>query len=358
MCSSRNTIWWFSTIPATRSRPTTRSCCRPQTPPAIKPCGRRCSRCSAKSILPPCARRICEPPAATARHRPMRWRAGYGRRSGSDNSRIPALKHFADSHDVDLLVGGRRRTSAVQELLLAKTDGLKPLRRNLEGVYQDFTDHVGPPLAQRQIVFAPARRRGMAANQEFVSQQRRMVERISDAPQYPIRLVPNDGRDFNQFNFGHKLRQRRQLSADGRPLYRRCIGLRLNAFQGLLSQGSDIQIRRGFKPGKLVDPFFRCAGRLSLRRSRKRREADQRDHEQTDVVPTFPPRSHPRYPASPMALWQFMLTPRGPANRQSSALAVSPFWTPAQNLVTSRSHNLVTAARAATRFWIASKARP
>src|SRR5258706_4263054 len=59
-----------------------------------------------------------------------------------------------------------------------------------------------------------------------------------------------------------------------------------------------------------------------------------------------------------MALLQFMLTPRGPANRHSRALPLSPFWTSPQNLVTSRAHSLATAERAATRFWIASKARP
>ena len=58
-----------------------------------------------------------------------------------------------------------------------------------------------------------------------------------------------------------------------------------------------------------------------------------------------------------ISLLQFMLTPRGPANKQSTALPLSPFETPVQNLATSRSHNLVTAERAATRFWIASKAR-
>src|SRR5260370_7682760 len=119
----------------------------------------------------------------------MPWRAGCGRRSGSVNSRT-ALKDLADGHDVDLLVGGGRRTSAVQELLLAQTDGLKPLWRNLECVYQHFTDHVGPPLAQRQIVFAPAGRHGMADNQEFVTQQRWMVHLISHAPHHPIRLRP------------------------------------------------------------------------------------------------------------------------------------------------------------------------
>src|SRR5947199_378382 len=57
-------------------------------------------------------------------------------------------------------------------------------------------------------------------------------------------------------------------------------------------------------------------------------------------------------------LLQLMLIPRGPANRHSTALPLSPFWTPAHNLVTSRAHSLATAERAATRFWIASKAGP
>src|SRR5258708_32551691 len=98
----------------------------------------------------------------------------------------------------------------------------------------------------------------------------------------------------------------------------------------------------------------RSAAGLGLRGGWKCRETDQRDHEQTDVPS---PRSHQRYPASPRALLQLMLTPRGPANRQSSAAPRSPFWTAPQNLATSRSHSFVTAERADTRFWIASKAR-
>src|SRR4029453_10212339 len=126
----------------------------------------------------------------------------------------------------------------------------------------------------------------------------------------------------------------------------------------LLPQRGDIQIRRSFKAGKLVDPVRRRAGHRGLRRGWGCDGADQQGDQESNVAPGLVPQSHQRYPASAMALLQLMLTPRGPANRQSSALPLSPFGTSVQNLATSRAHSLVTAARAATRFWIASKARP
>jgi len=52
----------------------------------IRPCGRRYNRCSAASTSPRCARPICAPPAATARRRRMRWRAGCGGRSASSKA--------------------------------------------------------------------------------------------------------------------------------------------------------------------------------------------------------------------------------------------------------------------------------
>src|SRR5260370_16477229 len=127
----------------------------------------------------------------------------------------------------------------------------------------------------------------MADNQEFVCQQRWMIERIGDAPQHPIRLGPNDRSVFIKLNIGNNLRQLEQLAGNRRSLDRRCIGLRLNPFQGLLTQGSDIEIRRRFKPGKLVYPFFRCPAFLGLAAAWKRHEAYPPDLS----PPAYPPLS-------------------------------------------------------------------
>src|SRR5450759_2515417 len=267
-----------------------------------------------------------------------------------------ALRRLCHRGDLDLLVDRRRRMDGIDQLLLAQANRLKAFWRNLECVKQHFADRVGSPLTQRQIIFASARRHGMADDQEFVSQQRRMIKRICDAPERSIGIGPNDRSVSIKLNFGKKLRQLEQLRGDGRSFYRRGIGFRLGSLQSLLPQGSDIQIRRGFKASELTDPVFRRAARLALRQGRQRREADQPDDEQANATSNDPLRNHQRYPASLMALLQLMLTPRGPANKQSTAWPL-PFWMPAQNLATSRWHNLATAERAATRFWIASKAR-
>src|SRR5205085_573072 len=68
-----------------------------------------------------------------------------------------------------------------------------------------------------------------------------------------------------------------------------------------------------------------------------------------------PRRSHYRYPASSKARVQFLLTPCVVA-RQGTDLLVS-LVEPAHNLTISRAHTFATVARAATRFWIASKLR-
>src|SRR6266404_1486770 len=190
--------------------------------------------------------------------------------------------------------------------------------------------------------------------QEFVCQQFRIGKHIGDAAERLIRFGANDGRVFVKPNLDDELRQLEQLGGNRRPFCRHSVRSRFYPVGNLLPQRGDIQIRRSFKAGKLVDPVRRCAARRGLRRGWGCDRADQ----QGNVPSGLLPRSHQRYPASAMALLQFMLTPRGPANRHSRALPLSPFWMSPQNLVTSRAHSLATAERAATRFWIASKARP
>src|ERR1700730_7177541 len=283
-----------------------------------------------------------------------RFRRGDGGRD--EGGRVDLER--ANRRNLDRLIDRRGRMAGVEHLLLAQADRQKTLRRNLEGVYQHFADHVGPPLAQRQIIFAPTCRYGMADDQELVSEQRRMIERIRDASERSVGFRPNHGSVFVEFYFGGELRQLEQVRRDRRPLERRGVGLRLclDSIHRLLPQRGEVLIRRGVKTAKLADPVFRRAVRLGLRPAWQRHETDQRDGQKAGTPLRFPRRPHQRYPASLTALLQLMLTPRGPANRQSMALPRSPFCTPGQNLATSRSHNLVTADRAATRFWMASKA--
>src|SRR5580693_4598462 len=79
-------IWWCWTIPGTRYRPMTPSCCWRRSAPPIPRCAARCSRCSAPSISRRCAKPTFAPPAMTAPRRPTRWRAGCGKKSRSGRS--------------------------------------------------------------------------------------------------------------------------------------------------------------------------------------------------------------------------------------------------------------------------------
>ena len=178
-------------------------------------------------------------------------------------------------------------------------------------------------------------------------------------PSVRYELGPNHGSVFVELKLGGELRQLEQVRRDQRPLERRRIrlGPRLDPIRRLLPQGGQIQIRLGIKAGKLVGPFVRRTGRRALRQRRERREGDQRGRQPADAAAIFPPPLHQRYPASVRALLQLMVMPRGPASTHARAWARSPL-TLAQYLLTSRSHSLVTAARAATRFWMASKAWP
>src|ERR1700686_1331512 len=268
------------------------------------------------------------------------------------------LGRFSHGHELELGIDRRGRTVVVQHLLLAEAEGLKALARNFERVDHDVADHVGPPLAERQIVFASAGRGGMADDQEFVCPQRGMAERIGDSPERPVGFRPNHRAVLVELDIGGGLREVEQFRRDRRPFERGGVGLGpgLDAVRCRLLQGGDIDIRRGVGAGEPDSPFFRRAGRLGLRECRNRHRAGQYDREQSDAAPADAPETHQRYPASVRALLQLMVIPRGPAKTQSSALARSAL-TLAQYLLTSRSHNLVTETRAATRFWMASKAR-
>src|SRR5450631_2179095 len=188
----------------------------------------------------------------------------------------------------------------------------------------------------------------MADNQEFVREQRRIIKRIGDAPERSIGLGPNHRRVLIELNLDGKPWQLEQLRSDGRPLQRHAIGLGLNSLQHLLPQGRELQIGRGIKADKLTDPVFRRGTRLGPSRGQRCHGANQQDDEQTNAMPAFLPQSHQRYPASPMAWLHRALTPRVAVKMHSRA------WPPSLGMPP---HILATAERAATRFWIASKAR-
>jgi hypothetical protein len=75
----------------------------------------------------------------------------------------------------------------------------------------------------------------------------------------------NDGGVLVKPNLDRELRQFEQLGRDRRPFCRHPVRSRLHPVGNLLPQRGDIQIGRGFKAGKLVDPVRRCAACRGLR---------------------------------------------------------------------------------------------
>jgi hypothetical protein len=96
--------------------------------------------------------------------------------------------------------------------------------------------------------------------------------------------------------------------------------------------------------------------RRALRQGRKRREADQRGHQEAHAAPVFPAWSHQRYPPAKglVAVDADAARPRQQAVDRSTSIA---FLDAGTKLGDEDPHSLVTDWRA-TRFWIASKARP
>src|ERR1700690_4111309 len=146
-------IWWYWTIPNTRYRPMTPSCCWRRSALPILRCAARCNRCSAPSTSRRCAKRICAPPAMTAPRRPTRWRAGCGRKSASGRS-CRSLENEFGSQSVDHPgvdqqpvepAGFVAALAGVKHALAAQHDVLLLLERRIERDAGGFLDH------QRQV---------------------------------------------------------------------------------------------------------------------------------------------------------------------------------------------------------------
>ena len=202
-------------------------------------------------------------PIATSRRLFPRWRRLFRRcRSGA----LGRLRHFSKAHDLDAPVGCRRRAGRIAQLFFAEPERLKALGRYLERRHQYIADRIGPPLADDQIVVAPAARFGVADDQEFVRQQCRIRERVRDASQRSIRARPDDrGIGIEQHVEGH-LRQLEQFGNERRPVQWLRRRLRFGTLDGLLAYRGDIDLRRGFQPGELIHQVFRRRG--GLRRAR------------------------------------------------------------------------------------------
>ncbi len=80
----------------------------------------------------------------------------------------------------------------IQQLLLAQTNRLQAFSGDLEGGHQNIANSVGPSLTQGEIEVASTSRRGMAYNQEFVTEQSGVAERVGNTPERAIGIGPND----------------------------------------------------------------------------------------------------------------------------------------------------------------------
>src|SRR5271154_3462944 len=109
----------------------------------------------------------------------------------------------------------------IDELLLAEADGLNPLRRNLEGIDQRVADGVGPALAQRHAVLAPAGGLHVADDQEVVGQNRSLDERVSNASDRLIGFRPYHGRVGVEGDGDTERRQLLKVRRNWRTLLRR-----------------------------------------------------------------------------------------------------------------------------------------
>src|SRR3954447_5467230 len=177
----------------------------------------------------------------------------------------PLRRSCSDRRNLDPLVGRRVRMRRIQKLLLAQTNRLQAFGGNPEGHRQNIANSIGPSLAQGEIEVAPAPRRGMAYDQEFVTDQSGVAQRIGNTPDRAIGIGPNDRGVFIKLDIDDEPRQVEQRGRDRRPLRWYRIGLRLYSGGSLLTQCGSVNIRRGLRSGKLVDPAFARPGRLPLR---------------------------------------------------------------------------------------------
>ena len=153
-------------------------------------------------------------------------------------------------------LAGACRAIDILQLFFAQTKGLKPFRRHLEGVHQHIPDQFGAPLAQDQIMVAPAGGFDMIDNQIAVGPQFRIGQCVGDAADRLVRGRPDQGQVLVEHDVETDLRQFSQLRRDRRPLLRLGVRPRLDAIGGLLLQGGQIDIELGLD-GQFLDDL--CA---------------------------------------------------------------------------------------------------
>src|ERR1700761_4459895 len=192
----------------------------------------------------------------------------------------------------------------------------------------------------------------MADDQERVGKQRRVDERVGDAPDGLVGFGQDDRRVDVELDREIDGRQPLQFGHDQRPLcrFRLVLAPHFRALGNLRLQRRDVELGAGFELAQRVDDVVarRRGGRRGWRlRARGRRREGRQRQRQTDPAPGT---AHQRYPASTVAWVQFRLTPLA-VIRHGTDLEVS-LVEPWHSLMISSRQDWATMARAPIRFWI------
>ena len=211
----------------------------------------------------------------------------------------------------------------------------------------------GAPLAQDQIVVAPAGGFDMIDDQITIRPQFRIGQRVGDAADGLVGGRPDQGRIRVEHDVETDLRQFRQLRRDRRPLLRLGIHPRLDAFGRLLAQGGQVDVH--FLVGRELLDDISGRDRLRARRRCRPGQHGQGTEQQADVL--HPPlhRTHQLYPAAVIALLQFGVAFLVDSSRHCRPLTGS-VRTSRQNLFSSQLQSLTSEVRAVMRCWMALKA--
>src|SRR5947209_16501999 len=103
----------------------------------------------------------------------------------------PALRVAAERAYIDQLdapIFGRIGMARLEQLLFSHTDGLNARRADAERSDKRIADRIGALLTELEVIFAAADRVGMPDDQETVTLQMRMIERVSHQAQGSIRV--------------------------------------------------------------------------------------------------------------------------------------------------------------------------
>jgi hypothetical protein len=114
-------------------------------------------------------------------------------KSGSEQSgtdelfpRAAKAELLADIDELNAPVDSGGRVRAIAQLLLTHADRFERARIDIERIDQGIPDRLGAPLAQTHIVLAAADRIGVPDDEESITQQNRIVQRIRDSADRPI----------------------------------------------------------------------------------------------------------------------------------------------------------------------------